>query len=176
MAKRRSRRALYGFAGAAALALAACGGGADAPAGPAGGSAAPDAPGPTTPAAQATQDAQDGRVADAAATPQAPAATVEAETVTVEPRTDGLTGAPVAQTTAESAAFDQELVNDRGGAFPPLDEPLVVTPGEAPWMEADHLVLGAVQNGEARAYPLFMMTFHRVANDTLGGEPYLVTF
>jgi hypothetical protein len=33
-----------------------------------------------------------------------------------------------------------------------------------------------VQNGEARAYPLFMMTFHHVSNDVLGGESYLVTF
>jgi hypothetical protein len=33
-----------------------------------------------------------------------------------------------------------------------------------------------VQNGEARAYPLFMMTFHHVSDDVLGGESYLVTF
>ena len=37
-------------------------------------------------------------------------------------------------------------------------------------------MLGAVQNGEARAYPISMMTFHHVANGVLGGEPYLVTF
>ena len=43
-------------------------------------------------------------------------------------------------------------------------------------MEDEFLVLGAVQNGEARAYPLFQMAFHHVANDELGGEPLLVTF
>lgn len=170
MAERQLRRVLLGFAAAAALALAACGGGADAPAD---GSTSPEAPDST---AQATQDAQDGRATETAATPPAPAASAEAEAVTVAPRSDGLTGAPAPQTTAQSSAFDQELVNERGGAFPPLDDPLVVTPDEAPWMEADDLVLGAVQNGEARAYPLSMMRFHHVANDVLGGEPYLVTF
>ena len=161
MAKRPLRLVLLGLAGAATLALAACGGSAEAPARPAS-------------TAQATQAAPNGVAAEAAA--PAPAASGEAETVTIAPRSDGLTGAPAPQTTVQSAAFDQELVNERGGAFPSLDEPLVVTAGEAPWMEADDLVLGAVQNGEARAYPLFMMTFHHVANDTLGGEPYLVTF
>ena len=43
-------------------------------------------------------------------------------------------------------------------------------------MMDEDLVMGAVQNGSARAYPLFMMRFHHVANDELGGAPYLVTF
>ena len=49
-------------------------------------------------------------------------------------------------------------------------------PEAATWLRDDTLVLGAVQNGDARAYPVFMMTFHHVTNDVLGGEPYLVTF
>ena len=43
-------------------------------------------------------------------------------------------------------------------------------------MRPDSLVLGAELNGESRAYLLSMMSFHHVANDELGGEPYLVTF
>ena len=46
---------------------------------------------------------------------------------------------------------------------------------EAIWLQADTLVLGAIQGREARAYPLLIMQFHHVTNDVLGGEPYLVT-
>lgn len=35
-------------------------------------------------------------------------------------------------------------------------------------------VLGIANNGEARAYPLDMMWYHHIANDTVGGEPWLV--
>ncbi len=94
----------------------------------------------------------------------------------VAPRSDGLTGAPVPRLEAQSAEFDASRLNQTAGRFPPLDDPTIVSAGEAPWLEAETLVLGAVQNGEARAYPIAMMTFHHVANDVLGGEPYLVTF
>ena len=108
------------------------------------------------------------------ATTAAPTSTVPVATVV--PRADGLTGAPVPQHSTSSSDVDFDRVNVRAGSFPPLDDPRVVSPAEATWLEDDDTVLGAVQNGEARAYPLFMMTFHHVSNDELGGEPYLVTF
>ena len=76
--------------------------------------------------------------------------------------------AATVQTEASETAF--------GGRFPPLNDPRVVLPESATWLNDDTLVLGAVQNGDPRAYPVFMMTFHHVANDILGGQPYLVTF
>ena len=63
-----------------------------------------------------------------------------------------------------------------GGRFPPLNDPRAVLPAEATWLDPETLVLGAIQNGDARTYPVYMMTFHHVANDVLGGQPYLVTF
>ncbi len=153
---RRGRRNLAVLAavvaGAAALLLAACGG-----------DAAPDrtATAGTTPAPAASAPAD----ATAAAT---------AETVAV--RDDGLSGAPVPAHTARSSTFDADRVDAAAGTFPSLDFPSVVRAEEATWLDDDDIVLGAVQNGEARAYPLFMMTLHHVSNDELGGEPYLVTF
>jgi hypothetical protein len=94
----------------------------------------------------------------------------------IEQRDDGLTGAPVPQTEAQSTDFDADLLSQGGGRFPPLDDPTIVTAEGATWMSDDTLVLGAVQNGEARAYPIAMMRYHHVSNDVLGGEPYLVTF
>jgi len=91
-------------------------------------------------------------------------------------RSDGLTGAPVPERTTRASDFDAGLVNAAAGTFPPLDFPVVVSAAQATWLLDEDIVLGAVQNGEARAYPLFMMTLHHVSNDRLGGEPYLVTF
>ncbi len=144
--------------GVAALLAAACGGEQAAPPPSIDSTASPTA----EPASEATS------------TVQPPTAT--APPVTAAPRDDGLTGAPVPPPTVRSAEYDAGLVNARGGAFPPLDFPAVVPASEADWMADDDLVLGAVQNGAARAYPIFMLRFHHVANDELGGEPYLVTF
>jgi len=40
----------------------------------------------------------------------------------------------------------------------------------------DSYVLGVVSNGESRAYPLDMMWHHHIANDTVGGLPWLITY
>ncbi len=40
----------------------------------------------------------------------------------------------------------------------------------------DDLVLGAVVNGQARAYPHAVLWWHEIINDVLGGRPILVTF
>lgn len=37
-------------------------------------------------------------------------------------------------------------------------------------------VIGVVVGGEARAYPLWVLTWHEIVNDTLAGEPILVTY
>lgn len=91
-------------------------------------------------------------------------------------RPDGLTGAPVPATAIESAEFDGSRLDADALGFPPLTNVGTVLASDATWLQPDTLVLGAVQGGEARAYPLFIMQFHHVANDVLGGEPYLVTF
>ena len=123
----------------------------------------------------ATTTASPSPAASPAAT-GTPNATSTPEAPVVATRGDGLSGAPVPPPTAQSSEFDSDLVNERAGAFPPLDFPAVVSAAEATWMEDGDLVLGAVQNGAARAHPLFMMRFHHVSNDELGGDPYLVTF
>ncbi len=116
----------------------------------------------------------DGRAVEESA-PSDPSASVEA-VETAEARDDGLMGAPVPPSVAQSAEFDADLLSQGGGRFDPLDDPLIVKADEASWMSDETLVLGAVQNGEARAYPIAMMRYHHVSNDVLGGEPYLVTF
>ncbi len=107
---------------------------------------------------------------------EAPSDASPTSTAAPTPRADGLTGAPLPATTVGSRAFDEEHFDRDLEPFPALNEVVPVAAADAAWMQPDDLVLGAVHNNEARAYPLFMMTLHHVANDTLGGEPYLVTF
>ena len=86
-----------------------------------------------------------------------------------------VSGAPVPPPSVAAAEFDEER-HFVGANFPSLYDPVVVLAEDATWLEDDTLVLGAVRNGDARAYPVFMMTYHHIANDTLGGLPYLVTY
>ena len=61
--------------------------------------------------------------------------------------------------------------------FVPLDNPVFVSAAAAPASVTDEsFVLGLDWNGEARAYPLDMMWWHHIVNDTIGGDPVLVTY
>ena len=86
---------------------------------------------------------------------------------------------PEAGAVADAPA-DAQASDIRGGRgrspFVPLDNPDVVTAEAATFLRPDDRVLALTVNGESRAYPINMMTFHHVANDILGGSPVLVTF
>ena len=44
------------------------------------------------------------------------------------------------------------------------------------WMTGDHPVVVVEVNGDARAYPLGILTFHEVVNDVIGGQPVLIAY
>ncbi len=61
--------------------------------------------------------------------------------------------------------------------IPPIDNPRFETIEEAgPVMNDLEPVITFKINGEAKAYPLSILTWHEVVNDTVGGEPVTVTF
>ena len=43
-------------------------------------------------------------------------------------------------------------------------------------VDADRLVLGVVNNGEAKAYPIQFLGYHHQVQDTVGGKPVIVTY
>ena len=45
-----------------------------------------------------------------------------------------------------------------------------------PWLDDDDLVLGYEAGGKAFAYPINILNFHEMVNDTIGGVPLLVTY
>ena len=92
---------------------------------------------------------------------------------TAAPSTEPGTVAPAAAATS----FDPSYLSlGPGRAFPALDDPPTVPGSAAVWLEADDIVLGLVNGGEAQAFPASQMAYHHIVNTTIGGEPYLVTY
>lgn len=56
-----------------------------------------------------------------------------------------------------------------------MDNPRLVEPGDVTLAD-EELVLGYERDGVARAYPVGMVSFHHVINDTVEGRPLLITF
>lgn len=59
--------------------------------------------------------------------------------------------------------------------IPALDHPTSIAAGRAGWAD-DEPVLGVVVGGASRAYPIAILNWHELVNDTLGGQPILVSF
>lgn len=61
--------------------------------------------------------------------------------------------------------------------IPSIDDPQFVTPEEAEeWLAGNEPVIAVDLNGDARAYPLQILTWHEIVNDTVGDVPLIVTF
>lgn len=59
--------------------------------------------------------------------------------------------------------------------IPSLDAPEFDQAETTPF-SADEWVIGVVINGEAKAYPLGIMNWHEIVNDTVGGENVTITY
>ena len=61
--------------------------------------------------------------------------------------------------------------------IPPIDEPVFTTLDDADgWLDGKEPVIALEIDGDARAYPLQIMTWHEIVNDQVGGVPVTVTF
>lgn len=69
--------------------------------------------------------------------------------------------------------------------LPVLDFPRLLSPGQADslhrvqhykYLVPGDRVIGVSLGGQARAYPISVMNWHEVVNDTLGGQPIAVTY
>jgi hypothetical protein len=61
--------------------------------------------------------------------------------------------------------------------IPPIDDPVFKSVDDsAEWLEPQDPVLVVDIDGDARAYPLAILTFHEIVNDVVAGEPTLVTY
>ena len=76
-----------------------------------------------------------------------------------------------------AVAFDEIL---SGGppkdGIPSIDDPRFVSVAEAGELSPSEPVIGLEVAGDARAYPLRILTWHEIVNDTVGGTPVAVTY
>ena len=74
-----------------------------------------------------------------------------------------------------------DLNEIRSGGPPPdgipsIDEPKFHTPSEVDFLEDNEPVLALDIDGDVRAYPVQILTWHEIVNDTVGGMPVAVTY
>ena len=61
--------------------------------------------------------------------------------------------------------------------IPSIDNPQFVSLDEADqWIEDNELVLAIIYKGVTRVYPLQIMVWHEIVNDTIAGDPLLITY
>jgi hypothetical protein len=60
--------------------------------------------------------------------------------------------------------------------IPAIDEPRFQSVAEVAWLTDQEPVIAFELDGEARAYPLQILTWHEIVNDEVGGTPVAVTF
>ena len=64
----------------------------------------------------------------------------------------------------------------RPDGIPAIDTPQCLAVGEVSTLEDDAAVVAFELGGEARAYPLEILTWHELVNDTVGGVPVTVSY
>lgn len=75
--------------------------------------------------------------------------------------------------------MDTELIVSGGpppDGIPPIDEPRFVDPASVRWLVGQEPVISLELNGEAKAYPIRILMWHEIVNDTIGGEAVTVTY
>ena len=79
---------------------------------------------------------------------------------------------------SEFAQTDGELITVRPrDTIPAILSPALASVSEATeWMEPDELILGLEVDGDARAYPIRILSRHEVVNDVVSGTPVAVTW
>lgn len=64
---------------------------------------------------------------------------------------------------------------DKDG-IPSIDKPRFISAGDASELKPDDVVMGLEHNGKAKAYPIAIMNWHEIVNDSFVDSPVVVTF
>lgn len=112
--------------------------------------------------------------------PSSPPARVDVEQIAGDPRES----VPSALEDMEDSTFPEPLVDPseiRSGGpppdgIPPIDNPRFEPASAVDWLDDVEPVLLVQVGDEARAYPLQVMTWHEIVNDTFGDVPVTVSY
>ena len=64
----------------------------------------------------------------------------------------------------------------RADGIPAIDSPTCLPVGAVDFLTDNAPVVAIEVNGDARAYPLEILTWHELVNDTIGGEPITISY
>ena len=81
--------------------------------------------------------------------------------------------------TVDNAIVPKEEILSGGvpkDGIPAILEPKFLSAGEADFLDPDDQMIGVQVGGEAKAYPIKILNWHEVVNDTIKGAPIAVTF
>jgi Protein of unknown function (DUF3179) len=169
----RHPRLLLGFAGI--VLLPACGTGDEADPDPAGNTptAASDSTKASDPADTSEPTVTTGR-SDPFRSDSVPSSPAEITVSGLDMHRDRTVpdGAP-----APLVAFDE--IRSGGpppDGIPPIDDPTFLAVGDVDFLADQEPVLALEIDGDARAYPVQIMTWHEIVNDTIGGVPVAVSY
>ena len=121
-----------------------------------------------------------GKIVAPGAASTAQAGSVELEAVTGSARED----VPSALARIDNPALPAPLVDPArvisGGpapdGIPPIDAPRFQPAGDVDWLTDDEPVLAPAIGQPARAYPVRILIWHEIVNDTIDGRPVAVTY
>jgi len=60
--------------------------------------------------------------------------------------------------------------------IPSINQPQFVIPRESGFLKMEDRVLGIVISGEARAYPIKILNWHEIVNDSIGDHHFVITY
>ncbi len=60
--------------------------------------------------------------------------------------------------------------------IPALTAPKMIEANDASYLSENDRVIGVTLGGDARAYPLKILNYHEVVNDSIGGQPLAITY
>lgn len=75
--------------------------------------------------------------------------------------------------------IEREAIKSGGpprDGIPSIDTPKFIAPDKADFMKDDDIVLSYTHDGTTRAYPLRILVWHEIVNETINGKPILVTY
>jgi hypothetical protein len=76
-----------------------------------------------------------------------------------------------------SVPLDQIVPGGPGkDGIPAILKPVFVPAREVSFLKDEDRILGLNQGGEAKAYPIKILNWHEIVNDTIGGKPVVVTY
>ena len=185
----RQRLAAGAMAGLILLLVSACGGAPSAEPTPAANPTAVSTPGSTaiapenTPVGYAAATTGSTAIQSATATPTPANRTTgsvnEGEAETARQRFQRLLSASWSTDFSRTSIDFDEIMT--GGppkdGIPAIDQPVFESVGDADgWLEDLEPVQVVDIGGDVRAYPVQIMVWHEIVNDTVGGEPVVITF